>query len=55
MNCAEGYNTRIEVIFCVHLSTAGINSCTVTVVIGECCAVHKTFLNFFIIVYYLLT
>jgi len=48
-------NTEIQVIICVHLSTAEINSCTLfgTVVTSECRAVQDI-INIFIILPYLL-
>jgi hypothetical protein len=46
------FNTEIQVIFCVHISRAGINSCTLagTVVTSECRVVSQDSLNAFIIV-----
>ena len=40
----------IEVMFCVQLSGAGIDSCTGSLVTGECLAVPKYRVNSFIIV-----
>ena len=48
-------NTDIQVIFCVYLSTAEINCCTLVgpVVASECTAVQDN-INIFIILPYLL-
>ena len=45
------FNTEIQVMFCVHISRAGINSCTLagTVVTSECRVVSQDSLSVFII------
>ena len=47
------FNTEIQVIFCVHLSRAVINSCTLTgtVVTSECRVFPQDSTNVLIIVY----
>ena len=44
------FNTELQVIFCVHINRAGINSCTLagTVVTSEFHVVSQDSLNIFI-------